>query len=432
MKLAPPNAPGSTTPVLETKRKRLSKKGKKNWRKNVDISDVERAQEKSRHDEQMGGAVETKADADLFFVDKEPVAERPVSSRQAKKEAARQKASWDERLQVNTSKASVARNRTSSTKIRGAMDTRKEKANVVEKSDTTRGKTDAAADELWSRKEPTPDVTQIHPVPHRPVLPKRKSKVPVVEVELPGASYNPSYEAHQGLLAKAVGEEQAKVDEANRLHETLYANVEKGAKPFIHGVDDVAQKAEESDNNMDGEDEDTAGQNNLVVEVPRPKTKSERRRQKLHQEKVEASKKEKQERKRQAEVFRAKTLSKEIEGDNESREQARLRRQKIDEERNDGVLRLGRHKVKKQNIDVKLTEELVGSLRELKPEGSLIRDRFLNLQKRNIIAPRRIQPSRQKKTFEFTKKDFKASKLPFFGGDASTSESRINGDITSI
>lgn len=115
--------------------------------------------------------------------------------------------------------------------------------------------------------------------------------------------------------------------------------------------------------------------------------------------------------------FGPKKIIKDIEGSEKERVEQRERRAAIDDERNDGVQRLGRHKIKDQNVDVKLTEELVGTLRELKPEGSLIRDRFINFQKRNILPPRRIHASRQKKTFAYIKKDFKASKLPFFGGE---------------
>jgi len=37
---------------------------------------------------------------------------------------------------------------------------------------------------------------------------------------------------------------------------------------------------------------------------------------------------------------------------------------------------------------LKLSDELEGSLRLLKPEGHILEDRFKSLQKRNIIEPR--------------------------------------------
>ncbi|KAM6326943.1 ribosome biogenesis protein NOP53, partial [Alca torda] len=39
-------------------------------------------------------------------------------------------------------------------------------------------------------------------------------------------------------------------------------------------------------------------------------------------------------------------------------------------------------------LDLQLSEELAESLRTLKPEGSVLRDRFKSLQKRSLIEPR--------------------------------------------
>uniref|UniRef100_A0A8C5CJ42 Ribosome biogenesis protein NOP53 n=1 Tax=Gadus morhua TaxID=8049 RepID=A0A8C5CJ42_GADMO len=50
--------------------------------------------------------------------------------------------------------------------------------------------------------------------------------------------------------------------------------------------------------------------------------------------------------------------------------------------------RLGKLKFTAQDLEVQLTNELTGSLRTLKPEGSVLKDRFKSLQKRNLIEPR--------------------------------------------
>lgn len=46
-------------------------------------------------------------------------------------------------------------------------------------------------------------------------------------------------------------------------------------------------------------------------------------------------------------------------------------------------------------LEIKLSDEIEGSLRLLKPEGSLFEDRFKSLQKRNIIEPR-LRAKKQK------------------------------------
>lgn len=50
--------------------------------------------------------------------------------------------------------------------------------------------------------------------------------------------------------------------------------------------------------------------------------------------------------------------------------------------------RLGKHTVPEGNIDVQLGEDLAESLRTLKPEGNLFKDRFLSMQQRALIEPR--------------------------------------------
>ncbi|CAG8801842.1 18258_t:CDS:2, partial [Racocetra persica] len=50
--------------------------------------------------------------------------------------------------------------------------------------------------------------------------------------------------------------------------------------------------------------------------------------------------------------------------------------------------KFGKYRVRKAPVDVKLTEDLEGTLRLLKPEGNLFRDRMISYEERNIIEPR--------------------------------------------
>ena len=52
------------------KAKGISKKGKKGWRKNVDIEKVEEYLEDKRLEERLGGAFKDRPDEDLFTIDK--------------------------------------------------------------------------------------------------------------------------------------------------------------------------------------------------------------------------------------------------------------------------------------------------------------------------------------------------------------------------
>lgn len=50
-----------------------SKKSKRSWRKNIDITEVEDALEEERFNERIGGGVDKKKDEELFMFDNEGV-----------------------------------------------------------------------------------------------------------------------------------------------------------------------------------------------------------------------------------------------------------------------------------------------------------------------------------------------------------------------
>ena len=53
--------------------------------------------------------------------------------------------------------------------------------------------------------------------------------------------------------------------------------------------------------------------------------------------------------------------------------------------------KLSKHKLKVGLDAVKLPEEIPSTLRTLRPEQSVIKDQFLQFQKRNLIEPRQKQ-----------------------------------------
>ena len=64
--------------------------------------------------------------------------------------------------------------------------------------------------------------------------------------------------------------------------------------------------------------------------------------------------------------------------------------------------RLSAHVYEEPQQELKLSDELTGELRSLRPEGSLLEDRFKSLQKRNVIAPsakRKSQRNPHKRKF---------------------------------
>ncbi|XP_006037008.1 ribosome biogenesis protein NOP53 [Alligator sinensis] len=66
--------------------------------------------------------------------------------------------------------------------------------------------------------------------------------------------------------------------------------------------------------------------------------------------------------------------------------------------------RLGRLRYEDPDLQVQLSDELPESLRVLKPEGSLLRDRFKSLQKRNLIEPRERAKFKRKYRLKYVEK----------------------------
>lgn len=50
-------------------KKNASRKGKKNWRKNIDMTEVEESLEEKRLEERTGGILEVKKDSEIFLLD---------------------------------------------------------------------------------------------------------------------------------------------------------------------------------------------------------------------------------------------------------------------------------------------------------------------------------------------------------------------------
>merc|ERR1711963_912042 len=67
--------------------------------------------------------------------------------------------------------------------------------------------------------------------------------------------------------------------------------------------------------------------------------------------------------------------------------------------------RLGEIKYEEPEVELKLSDELVGSLREVKPEGHMLKDVYKSLQRRNILEPRIRQKNKPRyKRKVYTKK----------------------------
>ncbi|KAK3591541.1 hypothetical protein CHS0354_041586 [Potamilus streckersoni] len=424
--------------VGKRKRLRLSKNKKKSWRK-VDISEVEEFLEDQRLQERTGGLVADKPDDQLFFVEKKvtdvPIAITRKTTRKAKAQIKLN--GYESSLQIEQGKIKppkrarqvlekLASGKKSFTE-RQAEKQRKTAKKERQERLRARRKLPLATYDLWADSNNKDEKEDMH---YLVVTKRRRVNVPshlrdkpsvfnAVEVPHPGASYNPAYEDHQDLLMKAHHVEKKKQKQEKRLYNALDAQFPKaGQAPTQESIlaemsaglleeDEEKTNVEQEDQNQ-GEDDVLRLSNNPRVRREDKKDEKQRRKEKEKKEQEKLLKKEKEGRITTSTLFRIRTIKAEIlRGEKQLLLKAE-RRRKLREEKALKTKKLGRIKYDNPDLEIKLSDELVGSLRELKPEGHLLEDRYKSLQKRNIVEPRvRAKKYRRYKRKQYEKKTHK-------------------------
>jgi len=271
--------------------------------------------------------------------------------------------------------------------------------------------------------------------PVRPVLPKpdplKKPKtleqkpislaangksVPAVPKPTGGYSYNPAFTDYQQRLMeeseKAIEAERKRLQELELERQKMEAAARSAAE--AEAAEARAEMSEwEDDSAWEGFESDGEGLN-IKAKKPRRKTKAERNRIKRRKEEERKRKHEEAMKRKQQQLEQAKKIAAEV----EERER-QLALQKIEmsddsEEGDDTVLRrkqLGKFKLPEKDLELVLPDELEDSLRRLKPEGNLLKDRYRSMIVRGKLEARRKIPFRKqaktKLTEKWTFKDFR-------------------------
>lgn len=220
------------------KKKRVSKKTKRSWRKNVDIQDVDRFLEDQRLEERLGVPVASKTDKELFVVDtagKEVEKTKEQEAKRSLKKARREllKNSEPKCFAILSPSSAVKDPISKRNFIKKPCVPRKRTAQPVAKveeigkekpctdlwEEKVSKKVDVIASNEWlnnSTKKHTLDVVtnKKRKVPLR----NKNSVLPSIAEPHPGTSYNPSYEDHQELLR------QIAVDELKLMKEEKHLN----------------------------------------------------------------------------------------------------------------------------------------------------------------------------------------------------------------
>ncbi|KAK9324289.1 ribosome biogenesis protein Nop53/GLTSCR2 [Lipomyces orientalis] len=394
-----------------------SRKGRKAWRKNVDVSDIQQGLEKVREEKILVGTTLNALSSDqLFAVDttssesalkkvgKKPLKvdeilaqrsaipalvsrKRSIEDETAalKKKGKVQGVTYKElgrllRVAGRTAdgKSSLANLETDSRIIKDVYDVWADGSeetkivDIAEKRDSrTRKKKDLLANADAIRLFETTSYAKMQkppPTRTRPPIAFKESRK-AVDVPLEGKSYNPSLESWQELLAH----EKVALDKAEKARLRELERKEK-----IERLGELLDERERLGlDEAESDDEERASASMSTVEV-----------------------------KKEEEPGNATNMLPALPTD--------IDKTTIDltkPKKNIRKHKLGKYPVMERPIEVKLSDELTDSLRLVKPEGSLAKDRFISLQERGIIESRvQVMPGRKYKkkvTEKWSYKDIK-------------------------
>jgi len=443
-------------------RKNASKKNKKSWRKNVDMTEVEDFLEEQRFEERIGGSFTEKKDQEIFMLDTggEDRKEKKKRKKEIKplkchsllqglpgvpdpKPMRRRTRTLDQRMnpvvkqriEGMISAGIIPRKMVESKKDR-EMYLQMKKRTAAERQTRRRTKFDF---DLWDQTvKPGEEISEqdswITPETrtHRDIwtsqhIPKETQKrnfstgtlLPAIELPHPGSSYNPALADHQDLLWQAAMVEFDKEKEKKRIErattamyptkseapteQTMMQEMAEGIAELGGKVDDEVEEKEDEEEKKD--EEETEGKE--TSKMPKPKTRKQRRdeRKRGFEERKMASLLAAK--RIDDQVFLVKSLRKKLSAaDTETVErQKRKEERRIEKLKN--PVQHSRYKYDAPEIEIKLSDELTGNLRNLKPEGSLLEDRYKSLQRRNIVETRIIQKQARHKIKKVDKRSHK-------------------------
>ncbi|KAG9447129.1 hypothetical protein H6P81_013257 [Aristolochia fimbriata] len=351
------------------KKAKTSRKGKKAWRTNIPTDDIEEFFERSTKDALSGGSLDAVPSDSLFYVDKT----RDFSIKRKIEKHRDKVLRCDSVLQRNPFVQPVP-----FTTVKKCKKKQKQVKKVISETEDTpkedQNSTPGFAD-IWKGGE---DV--------KAKKNSRKTHIPAVEVDAPGCSFNPSFEAHQDSLAQAVADEMHK----------LYSN-ELGPQPVPLTVSAEVVGEEElyfldADDDFDENDNDEdLMENGEAVQRPsklKRVTRVESNRRARRKELLKAEEEENKIKKNSKEIDSLPDILNEIAQEDEEKLKRHMRRVVAKKERlKNAPPRLGKHKFEPAPVQVLLSEEISGSLRKLKGCCTLARDRYKSLQKQGLLVP---------------------------------------------
>jgi len=444
-------------------KRKVVKHLKKNWKKHSDITDVEEYLEDKRLEERTGGINAEKKDDQLFFLDSAPPTvpdadpkTKPIGKKRKIHEPQRcyanlqpdpripvantaQKGEKGKKRQVLAAKRRqtdpqlIKRLRAGhkqhaiNEKIKAAKKLADEEGAPVTRDlwesedEGKKSDDDDNDDDVMAFHNKITKVTRVAVPNSRDAMKRKSSQFPAVPVPHGGASYNPDlaqYLSHLGaahkveekkLLAeqKLVRELDAKFpdrEEAKKLESGWLLEMSGG----LGGEDDDAAE-EEGEREEEGHGKTERDSNVVTEKRQKRKTKKQIRKAKEQRTIQQKLVKRKTAKQRAHEFDKLKTIDKEISAHEQELTEKLAKKELLQKKREKAGItyRLGQNKYEPMDMEVKLSNELVGDMRSLVPEGNLLEDRYDNMKRRNLVAPGVRQKKGQRK-FKIKKQEKRA------------------------
>ncbi|KAF3938095.1 hypothetical protein ABW19_dt0206364 [Dactylella cylindrospora] len=417
-----------------------SRKGKKAWRKNVDISEVTTGLDQVRTEIIQGGIIAEKSDSDLFAVDttgsasirqkhfrttKPLKVDEILNARSAipalinpkkrpnpsgleigdgilptKKHRKNGVSHKDlERLRriaygVEATKDGVK----ASTAVQGEGEFYDPWDNVIPDTEGTVTKLDKLTFVEKPKQLKAPETLKQAPVG---IIKEGEEAVPAVRLPDPGISYNPEFDKWDDLVTRE-GEKEVEAEKKR-----LKAEEEERRILELAEIEEPEEEEEQDDDELEDDSEDDSDE--LMKKMPQRKTPAQRNKVKRrkeaerllrHQMKTEVQRKQ---------LESLKELRKSL--DLKLQEKSVVRRKALTPAKRQVRRRkFDKDLLPQAPLELQLPEELTDSLRRLKPEGNLLRDRYRNLRERGVIETRvatQQKKGKKKLTEKWSYKDWK-------------------------
>jgi len=258
-------------------------------------------------------------------------------------------------------------------------------------------------EEVVEEKNEYLEVTEHKPVKPRKSFYKKPSTIDAVEVAHPGASYNPAFEDYVKLINIANDVEVIKDKKEKKIkkalhdmfpHEDGFNKQATYIKEMSEGIlDENGERITEKESQV--EKEEVEKEDVLILTVnpsitdEKKKTVAQKNKEKKQLLQAKSKRRIKALNSQRNQFFRIKSIKKQVAQDVASADKIIAEKELIRKNKEGKTKRLGKLKYQAADIEVKLIDELTGCLRSMKPEGNLVEDRFLSLQRRNLIEPRR-------------------------------------------